>query len=94
MPIDIIKIDKSFIDKANLESDKNIINYIISIAKHLKAKTIIEGVETKEQVEFVKRIGGDIIQGYYYAKPITKEEFETYLSEYKNFHKNEEEGIL
>jgi len=81
MPIDIMKIDKVFVDKANLENDKNIINHIMSIAKHLNVITIIEGVETKEQAEYIKKIGGDIIQGYYYSKPITKEEFEKYFNE-------------
>lgn len=80
MPIDIIKIDKVFVDKANLESDKNIINYIMLIANHLGVKTIVEGVETKEQVEFIKKIKCDIIQGYYYSKPISKEEFEEYFN--------------
>lgn len=79
MPIDIIKIDKVFVDKADLTSDENIINYIILMAKHLNTKTIIEGVETKEQVEFIRKIEGDIIQGYYYSKPLSKEEFEKYL---------------
>lgn len=80
MPIDIIKIDKIFLDKADLTSDENIINYIMLMAKHLNTKTIIEGVETKEQVEFVRRIGGDIIQGYYYSKPISKSAFEKYFN--------------
>lgn len=83
MPIDIIKIDKIFVDKANLESDQNIINYIMLIANHLGAKTIVEGVETKEQVEFIKKIKCDIIQGYYYSKPISKEEFEEYFNKNK-----------
>lgn len=81
MPIDIIKIDKVFIDQADLTNDENIINYIMFIAKHLETKTIIEGVETKAQVEFIKRIGGDIIQGYYSSKPLQKEEFEKYFNQ-------------
>lgn len=80
MPIDIMKIDKVFVDKANLNSDKNIINYIVLIAHHLNVATIVEGVETKEQVEFIRKIGGDIIQGYYYSKPIPKDEFEEYFN--------------
>lgn len=80
MPIDIIKIDKIFIDKANLSSDRNIINSIETLAKRLGVETIVEGVENKEQVNFVKRIGCDIIQGYYYSKPISKEEFENYFN--------------
>ena len=80
MPIDIIKIDKIFIDKANLNSNKNIINYIRLIAESLRVKTIVEGVETKEQAEFIKNMKCDIIQGYYYSKPIQKEEFEEYFN--------------
>ena len=83
MPIDIIKIDKVFVDKADLASDKNIINYIMILAKRLGVETIVEGVETKEQADFVKRLGGDIIQGYYYSKPISKEEFEDYFEKNK-----------
>ncbi|MCI9177790.1 MAG: EAL domain-containing protein [Clostridia bacterium] len=80
MPIDIIKIDKVFVDKANLESDKNIINYIVYLAKKIEVKTIVEGVETKEQAEYVKNLNCDVIQGYYYSKPISKEEFEEYFN--------------
>lgn len=83
MPVDILKIDKVFVDKADLQSNHNIINYIMFIAKHLGVKTIVEGVETKEQMEFVKAIGCHIIQGYYYSKPITKEEFEEYFKKNK-----------
>jgi len=73
MPIDILKIDKVFVDKA----------YIMLIASQLGVKTIVEGVETKEQMEFIKRIKGDIIQGYYYSKPLAKEEFEDYFNKNK-----------
>jgi len=80
LPVDVIKIDKSFIDGANLKIDKNIINYIVMIAVQLGVKTVVEGVETKEQLEYVKKIGCDIIQGYYYSKPINKTDFEKYLN--------------
>lgn len=80
MPIDIIKIDKVFVDKADLNSDKNIINYIMILANRLGLKTIAEGVETKEQVDFIKGIKCDMIQGYYYSKPLSKEDFEAYFN--------------
>lgn len=84
MPIDIIKIDKAFIDNANLTSNENLINYIEFIAKKLGVKTIVEGVETKEQVDFICKLECDMIQGYYYSKPISRIEFEKkYLKEQK-----------
>ena len=79
LPIDVIKIDKVFVDKADLNSNKNIINYIMLLAKRLGVRTIVEGVETKEQVEFVRKLKCDVVQGYYYSKPISKEEFEEYI---------------
>lgn len=80
MPADILKIDKSFVDKIG-KTEKNIVDYIINIAKELKLTTIAEGVETKEQREYLLEKGCDIIQGYYYSKPLPKEEFEKYLKE-------------
>ncbi len=80
MPIDIIKIDKVFIDKADLNSDKNIINYIMILSKLLEKETVVEGIETKEQVEFAKKLGCDLIQGYYYSKPMLKVDFEEYFN--------------
>lgn len=80
MPFDILKIDKTFIEHANLKSNKNIINYIALIAKQLGVKTIVEGVETKEQKLFIKRLKCDIIQGFYYSKPIDKEEMTIYIA--------------
>lgn len=83
MPFDILKIDKVFVDQADLNSNQNIINYIMLIAEHLGVKTIVEGVETKEQVDFIRKINCDIIQGYYYSKPISKEEFEDYFKKHQ-----------
>ncbi len=78
-PIDVIKIDKVFVDKADLDSEKNIINYIMYLAERLEVRTIVEGVETKEQVEFIRKLNCDVIQGYYYSKPLNKEDFEEYM---------------
>ena len=78
MPADILKIDKSFVDRIG-KNENNIIDYILNIAKELKLTTIAEGVETKEQREYLLEKGCDIIQGYYYAKPMPEEEFEEYM---------------
>ena len=78
MPADILKIDKSFVDKIG-KSEKNIIDYILNIAKDLQLITIAEGVETKEQRDYLLENGCNVIQGYYYSKPLPKEEFEKYI---------------
>ena len=78
MPADILKIDKSFVDRIG-KNEKNMIDYILTMAKELKLTTIAEGVETKEQRDYLLEKGCDIIQGYYYAKRMPEEEFEVYM---------------
>ena len=78
MPADILKIDKSFVDRIG-KNEKNMVDYILTMAKELKLTTIAEGVETKEQKDYLLEKGCDIIQGYYYAKPMPEEEFEEYM---------------
>ena len=78
MPADILKIDKSFVDRIG-KNEKNMIDYILTMAKELKLTTIAEGVETKEQRDYLLEKECDIIQGYYYAKPMPEEEFEVYM---------------
>lgn len=76
LPLDILKIDKSFIDGITTESDdKQITKTIISMAKTLGLKVLAEGIETKEQLEFLRNEGCDYYQGYYFSKPISALEF-------------------
>jgi len=80
LPINTLKIDKSFIDNiTNDEASKVIAESIISMAKRLGFETVAEGVETIEQYEYLKNISCDLIQGYYLAKPMSKEEIEELL---------------
>lgn len=75
--IDILKIDKSFSDEViGNKRGKIILESIIDMAKKLEMKTVAEGIETKEQVEYLKQIGCDMVQGYYFEKPISIKEFE------------------
>ena len=78
MPIDFLKLDIKFIQK-NSENRKNILGFIISLAKWLNLETIAEGVENIDQVEKLKSFGCDYVQGYYFAKPMQREAFERYL---------------
>ena len=84
-PFDILKIDMSFIRNITKSvKDLKIVELILEIAKFLNLKTVAEGVETKEQCDLLKSLGCNIIQGYYFSKPIPHEEFEEkYLKEKK-----------
>ncbi len=74
-PSDLLKIDKSFIDKMNLsDSSRQYVAMIISIGHTLDLKVISEGVESADQVDVLKDIGCDYIQGYVWGKPMPPEE--------------------
>ncbi len=81
-PFDLIKLDKKFMENMML-SDKGrlILEQVVAMANKLGLELLAEGVETKEQVELLRSIGCDQVQGYYYAKPMPAEEFYTLLKE-------------
>ena len=77
LPIDKLKIDQSFVKNViNEPKNQTIIKAIIALAKGLDMKVIAEGVETKEELEFLQNNGIDFIQGYYYYKPMSFNDFE------------------
>lgn len=82
MDIDTLKIDMMFMEE--LSSSKRAGNILISIvrmAKLLNISTVAEGVETAEQLEFVRNVGCDKIQGYYFSRPLRKEEYAKLIAE-------------
>jgi diguanylate cyclase (GGDEF)-like protein/PAS domain S-box-containing protein len=75
-PVDFLKIDRSFIAEINQdESANSVAKSVVAIAQSLGLKTIAEGVETKEQLDFLLGCGCYAMQGYYYSKPLEAEEF-------------------
>ncbi len=82
LPIDTLKIDKSFVDKVGTDASTRIITEsIVSMVNKLGYETVAEGVETKEQMDYMKNIGCDMIQGYFLGKPVPAEEIEKLLIE-------------
>lgn len=85
LPIDILKLDMKFIQNAikahkeNYQNKHNILRFIVGLGKWMDLEMVAEGVETKEQVEFLKDLECDYGQGYYFAKPMPTEEFENLL---------------
>lgn len=82
IPLDIVKLDgELFRITEEVERGYTVIRNTISMAKDLHMKVVAECIETREQVEFLCSVGCDIIQGYYYAKPMSVDQFESrYLS--------------
>jgi len=88
-PLNYLKIDSSFIRQITSLQDKQaIVDCIIMMAHRLHIKVVAEGVESKEQVELLKRLDCDFIQGYYFSKPLPSEELLDFL-ELWEIHKQE-----
>lgn len=78
MSLDVIKLDISF--ARNIRVTKIVVESMIELAHRLHLIAIAEGVETQEQFETIQKLGCDIIQGFYFSKPLPKEEFEHYMT--------------
>jgi diguanylate cyclase len=76
-PIDVLKIDKSFIDDISENGNNNglLLNTILAMGKSLDLKVVAEGVELKYQYDYLKEKDCDMIQGYYFAKPMNEKDF-------------------
>ena len=85
MPVDALKLDMEFMHNAFQErKNTRMLDAVIDIAYSLEVPTIAEGVETAEQMFALKAMGCDIVQGYYFSRPLPPEEYERFLIEKKN----------
>ena len=79
LPLDIIKFDMSFVKGLDSPRQMRVMAACVRLVHNLGLKSIAEGVETSQQLEKVKKMGIDAVQGYYYSRPLPKAEFERYL---------------
>jgi EAL domain-containing protein (putative c-di-GMP-specific phosphodiesterase class I) len=76
LPIDILKIDRSFVSElSQSEMSRTLVKTIIDLARAFCLTTVAEGVETREQLEFLRRAGCNQSQGYLHSKPVAREQF-------------------
>lgn len=98
VPVDILKIDMRFIDEVETSGRAgNVFSSIVRMARWLNIKVIAEGVEMQDQADFLKSIGCDLMQGYYFAKPMPIEEFNQLMDvkgSGERFARTENNGIM
>jgi EAL domain-containing protein (putative c-di-GMP-specific phosphodiesterase class I) len=86
---DIIKIDKSLVWPCfdeynyNIRSSRIVLDNIVSLIQQINARIVVEGIETKEQFDYMKKLGVDYIQGYYFSKPLKENDYISYLEKNK-----------
>lgn len=89
IPSDVVKIDREFFNgTVNSDKGRAVISTVVDLAKKLKMQVISEGVETLDQVEFLDEIKCDLIQGYYFAKPMPMSDFEEMWLKEIELHRN------
>ena len=82
-PINTLKIDRSFVRELTIDSkDAAMVKAIISMAKDLDLEVVAEGVETKEQLDFLRMHDCQYVQGFYFSKPLNVEEFDAYIEKH------------
>lgn len=79
MNIDVVKLDMKFIRQEQTEKNDKMIRYIIEMCKNMGITVLSEGVETEEQLQRLRGMGCDFVQGYYYSKPLPEKDFVEYL---------------
>ena len=86
IPVDILKIDMKFFEKSDIQGrGENIVSSVVRMAKWLHIPTIAEGVEEKGQVDFLRSIGCEYVQGFYFARPMPVDAYEKLAKEEKVF---------
>ena len=89
LPIDIIKIDRSFINNINKDTKEfHVLKYMIDLAHHLNMRVVSEGIEIVEQQDMVKTYQSDLAQGYYYCKPMPIDQLIEFMKSYNKKNKS------
>ena len=80
LPLDVLKIDKRFVDNLDEPQGEQLVYAIIQMGRALKMNTVAEGVETQRQMEALKGMGCDQFQGYFFSKPLPEDKFLRWLA--------------
>ncbi|WP_052262090.1 EAL domain-containing protein [Pseudoalteromonas luteoviolacea] len=84
LPIDIVKLDKSLLDNAKEESGADFYTYVVELLHKMDKHLVAEGVESQHQLEFVRGLQIETVQGWYYQKALPKQEIRSYLTNFSS----------
>ncbi|MHB8593586.1 MAG: EAL domain-containing protein, partial [Acidimicrobiales bacterium] len=80
-PVDVVKVDRSFVEKVDIDPVKSaIVSAVINLSQAIGTTTVVEGVETKEQLDHLRSLGCVVVQGYYFARPMPASAFTELLA--------------
>ena len=83
IPVDVLKFDQTFLNKDEQTSKtQGMITTLVELGKQLEKETVFEGVETEEQMNFLKSIHCDEVQGFFYSRPLSEEDFVQFISDH------------
>lgn len=82
--IDVLKMDRSFFTDLKSQAALDLIGSIAELAKKLDIASVAEGIETEEQIKLLKNLKCEVVQGYYFSKPLPIEQFEKWIEEFEN----------
>ena len=79
IPLTLVKVDKSLADRLNTKKGRTVVKNTISMMHDIDMHIVVEGVETKNTLDELERMGADYIQGYYFSKPLPEKDFIEFL---------------
>jgi EAL domain-containing protein (putative c-di-GMP-specific phosphodiesterase class I) len=82
-PIDILKIDRSFVSRIGQDKQEAIVSAMIAMGKAMGMMVVAEGIETEEQLQYLQDLECDIAQGYLFSRPLPEKEATTYLEQHR-----------
>ena len=83
-------MDRSFFSDLDNAKTRNVISCILELAEQLDMETVAEGIETEEQIDSLRRLGCDVVQGNYFSRPLPQEQFERWIQEFEEIHVRED----
>ncbi len=89
LPFDVLKLDMGFVRHIHEDSKAlRMVEIVMEIAQMLGVKTVAEGVEVEAQYELLRKLGVDLIQGYYYSRPVPAVDFEAFIKDKVEYDKH------